>query len=185
MVLTVSLVAACSSGEDKTGPASTAKPVVKPTAGSPPSGPQMRYKDSPLTLGGRPQAGGITCEHFWAALYGDSPHTVEASPSALDGTDLSVFACRSGDAELGFSKPDARAIFQVTGAQDGRSCNEAMKSGKASEIKDGIPLLKLKVGQQFCITHPYNPEKGELLRVRQVLPPEGKVTLSVTAWEGR
>lgn len=55
-----------------------------------------------------------------------------------------------------------------------------MKRGDEHVIRGPLPI---EAGQQFCLTHPYSQEQSaELLRVQEISPQKGEVTLVVTAW---
>ncbi|MGI5346821.1 hypothetical protein ACQEU8_01350 [Streptomyces sp. CA-250714] len=147
----------------------------------------MQYKDASLTLGGgkADEEFGSSCDTTSASLDGTAPKILEGGFAVESEPDVSVDPCgrRGSEPEVIFS-PSAGLAFRSTGQQDGRSCNAVMKGGKAAELTDPIPFSKLRVGQKFCNTHPYDSqERVELLRVQDISAKGRKVTFTVTAWE--
>ncbi|MBO8191605.1 hypothetical protein ITI46_07870 [Streptomyces oryzae] len=99
--------------------------------------------------------------------------------------DVSLEPCGSNDKPaVDFSPTSTDLAFRATDQRDGPSCNATMKSGRAQDINQSLPLAKLAVGDKFCITHPYDQtERVELLRVQDISPEDAKVTFTVNAWK--
>ncbi|MBO8185213.1 hypothetical protein [Streptomyces spirodelae] len=185
-LLATALTTACSSENDRPEPAPPSRTSTSSPSGSPSATEPVRYKDASLTMGGESDDG--DCGTVYASLDGTSPKLVEGGfELRYTNPDLSVAPCggKSGQAKLSFLDPhdSVNAAYQVSGKQDGRSCNALVKSQEVPEINAGIPLSELKAGQQFCLTHPYDQNHAvELLRVEDISPDAGKVTFVVTAW---